>query len=229
MHTVIPARDPQTLESTGYYFILFPNPAYARAYQGHVLHLHRVAKTYTPTSIESPLPLESGMVIGGEDAHAILQDYALCPPSQDMQLKLLYPQSNPSAKQLLDQKGYRQLLEGNDKTGRAVLFRVEGQQLTTSVIRDMMATDSRERGLAWDMSIEKVDNSATTTDGRDCQGLEYNGNPELLRPQRSTPSKWVLSFADETQARSFIRAWHRRPFPTTRGEGPRLVHAELMW
>ena len=221
-------RDPQTLECAGYYFMLFPNPAYARAYQGHVLQLHRVAKTYTPTSIESPLPLESCMVIEGEDADAILQDYALCPPSQDIQLKLLYPQYNPSTKRLLDQRGYRQLVEENDKTGRFVLFVVEGQQLTTSVIRNTMAADGRERGLAWVMSIEKIENPTTRPYDGDCHRLEDNGSPEL-RTQRSNRLRWIMSFTDESQARSFIRAWHRRAFPATRGEGPSLVHAELMW
>lgn len=221
-------RDPQTLECAGYYFMLFPNPAYARAYQGHVLHLHRVAKTYTPTSIESPLPLERGTVIEGEDAYAILQDYALCPPSQDMQLKLLYPQCDPSTKRLLDQRGYCQLVGGNDKRGRSVLFSVEGQQLTTSVIRDAMAADGQERGLAWDMSVEKVDNSAATTLDGDCHGLEHDSTPESTS-QRFTSLRYILSFAHENQARSFIRAWHRRPFPATRSEGPSLVHAELMW
>ena len=221
-------RDPETLECAGYYYMLFPNPAYARAYQGHVLHLHRVAKTYTPTSIESPLPIESGTVIGGKDAHAMLQDYALCPPSQDIQLKLLSSQYDPRTKQLLDQRGYRQLVGVNDKRGRSVLFRVEGQQLTTSVIRDTMAADGRERGLAWGISIEKVDTSAAMTFNGDCHGQEYDRAPEL-RTQRSGASRYILSFADENHARSFIRAWHRRPFPTARGEGPALVHAELMW
>ena len=221
-------RDPETLECAGYYYMLFPNPAYARAYQGHVLHLHRVAKTYTPTSIESPLPIESGTVIGGKDAHAMLQDYALCPPSQDIQLKLLSSPYDPRSKQLLDQRGYRQLVRVNDKRGRSVLFRVEGQQLTTSVIRDTMAADGRERGLAWGISIEKVDTSAAMTVDGDCHGQDYDRAPEL-RPQRSGASRYILSFADENHGRSFIRAWHLRPFPTARGEGPALVHAELMW
>ena len=221
-------RDPHTLECAGYYFMLFPNPAYARAYQGHVLHLHRMAKTYTPASIESPLPLESGMIIEGEDADAILQDYALCPPSQDIQLKLLYPQYNHSTKRLLDQRGYRQLVKENNRTGRSVLFKVEGQQLTTSIVRDTMVADGRERGLAWGVSIEKIDNSIPRPDDGDSQGLEDNGSEEL-RTQRSNTLRWILSFTDESQARSFIRAWHRRGFPAARGDVPSLVHAELMW
>ena len=221
-------RDPETLECAGFYFMLFPNPAYARAYQGHVLHLHRVAKAYTPISIDSPLPLESGTVIAGKDAHAMLQDYALCPPSQNIQLKILYPQGDPSTKRLLDQGGYRQLVGGDDKRGRSVLFAVEGQVLTTSVIRHIMAADGRERGLAWDMSIEKVDNSAAKTLDGDRHGLQYDRTPEL-RPERSAALRFILSFADEDHARSFIRAWHRRPFPGAQGEGPGLVHTELMW
>ena len=220
-------RDPQTLECAGYYFMLFPNPAYARAYQGHVLQLHRMAKTYTPVSIESPLPLESGMIIEGEDADAILQDYALCPPSQDIHFQLLCPPYNHATKRLLDQRGYRQLVKENDKTGRSVLFKVEGQQLTTSIVRDTMAADGRERGLAWGVSIERIDNSMPSPVDGD-QGLEDNGS-DKLRTQRSNPLRWILSFTKESQARSFIRAWHRRAFPAARGDAPSLVHAELMW
>ena len=108
------------------------------------------------------------------------------------------------------------------------MFRVEGQQLTPSVIRDTMAADGRERGLAWDISIEKVDKSTAMTVDGDCHGLEYDRTPKL-RPQCSSALRHILSFVDENHARSFIRAWHRRRFPTARGEGPGLVHAELMW
>ena len=188
-----------------------------------------MSTTYTPTSIESPLPLQRGVVIEGEDAYALLQDYALLPPSQAIQLKLLYPSYGPNMKRLLEERGFPQLVGGNDKTGRSVLFWVEGQQLTTSVIKNTTAADGRERGLAWDLSIEKLDTSPPATDEiEDPRLFEYNGSSEL-RPQRSAPPRWILSFAGENEARSFIRAWHRRPFPMARGDGPRLVNAEFIW
>ena len=233
MCSVIPARDPRTLEPAGYYFLLFANPAYARAYQGHVLHLHRVARTYTPTSIESPLPVERGVVIEGEDAYTVLQDYALCPPSQNMQLKFLHPRHNSRTTRLLEMRGYRQLVEGNNKTGRSVLFKVDGQQSTTSMVRNIVATDGRERGLGWNVVIEKVDVVAEEMEWEErydasFDNLDHNTGTEL-RPQNAATLRWILSFPDVHEARSFIRAWHRRPFPTARSDGPWLAHAELLW
>lgn len=226
---VIPARDPQTLEPAGFYYILFPNPAYARSYQNHVLRLHRMSTTYTPTSVESPLPLQPGLVIEGEDAYTLLQDYALLPPSQVMQIKLLYPSYGPNMKHLLQSRGYSQLVEGNDKTARSVLFWVDGQQLTTSVVKNTMAADGRERGLAWDLLIEKLDTSSPAKDEfEEARVVDCDGSSEL-KIQRSAPPRWLLSFAEENEARSFVRAWHRRPFPMARGDGPRFANAEFVW
>lgn len=227
---MIPARDPRTFEQIGHYFILFPNPAYARTYQSHVVHLHRIAKTHTPTSVESPLPLQPGVVIEGEDAYTVLQDYALCPPFQRMQLRLLYPSYSPGMKRLFNQRGYRQLVEQDDKSGRSVLFWVDGPHLTTYIIRNVVATDGRERGLAWNMTVEQLDTSAPARE-------EFEGSNDVdeadesseLSFQHTNIKRWILSFADENETRRFIRAWHRRTFPQDRGDDRRLVHAEFLW
>ncbi len=223
---MIPARDPRTLEQAGYYFILFPNPAYARTYQSHVVHLHRVARTHTPTSIESPLPVQPGVVVEGENGYALLQDYALCSPSQRLQLKLMYPAYKPSTKALLQGRGYPQLVDGEDKTGRSVLFRVDGQQITTPVVRSTIAADGRQKGLAWNFSIEKLNTAQCSLE--DYGSSEYGTSAEL-RPQRHIAPRWILSFEDENEARRFIRTWHQTTFPLARGDGPRLVHAEFLW
>ena len=226
---VIPVRDPTTFEPAGRYFILFPNPAYARTYQGHVIRLHRIAKTYTPTSVESPLPLQPGVVIEGEDAYTLLQDYTLCPPSQRIQLKLLFPSYSSGIKQLLDQRGYRPLLQETKKTSRSVLFSVDRQRWTTSVIRDAVAADGRDRGLAWDISIDRLDTSKVAAD--DVEESTSTERDELaeLGVRRRPPSRWVMSLPNENEARRFIRAWHRRPFPSARGDDPALVRAEFIW
>ena len=217
------------LEPTGRYSILFPNPAYARTYQGHVLRLHRMAKTYTPTSIESPLPLQPGVVIEGEDAYTLLQDYSLCPPSQRIQLKLLLPSYTTGVEQVLDQRGYRPLLGETNKAGRSVLFFVDGQRWPTSVIRDAIAADGRDRGLDWDVSIDRLDTSKAAADGfEDSTGTETDEFAEL-GARRHAPSRWVISFSNENEARRFVRVWHRRPFPSARGDDRALVQAEFIW
>jgi hypothetical protein len=228
--TVIPARDPKTFEQIGHYFILFPNPAYARTYQSHVVHLHRMARTHTPTSIESPLPLQPGVVIEGEDAYALLQDYALCPPTQRMQLKLMYPSYSPAISLLFSQRGYRQLVEQDDKSGKSVLFWVDGPYLTTHAVKNAIAIHGRERGLAWDITVEQLDTSVPA--GEELENPKYFEEADEsseLTPQHTNIKRWILSFRDENEARGFIRSWHRRVFPQNRGEDLRLVHAEFLW
>ena len=227
--TVIPVRDRITLEPAGGYFILFSNLADARTYQGHVLRLHRIAKTYTPTSIESPLPLQPGVIIEGEDAYTLLQDYSLCPPSQRIQLKLLNPSYSASIRQVLDQRGYRPLLGETLEIGRSVLFSIDRQRWPTSVIRDAVAADGRDRGLAWDISIDKLDTSSTAADGFDDCASGDIGQLTELGTRRHALSRWILSFSNENEARRFIRVWHRRSFPSGQGDDTALVQAEFIW
>ena len=222
-------RDPITLEPAGRYFILFPNPAYARTYQNHVIRLHQFAKTHTPTSIESPLPLQPGVVIEGEDAYTMLQDYSLCPPSQRIQLRILFPSYSVSMKQMLDQRGYLPLSEGTNKAGRSVLFSVDGQRLPTSMIRDTVAADGRDRGLAWDISIDRLDAPACVTDGFDAPMITETDEFAGSSTRHNIQSRWVMSFSSEDEARRFVRAWHRRPFPSTQGDEPAIVEAQFIW
>lgn len=227
---MIPSRDPYTLEQTDFYFVLFPNPAYARIYQHHVTGLHRMAKTYTPTSIESPLPLQKHSIIEGEDAQALLRDYALCTPSQRFQLISLFAPYSTSINRLLDHGGYPQLTEGENITGRAVLFWVVGLQPTTGMVEQELGADGRKRGMVWKTSVKKLEpptkpqeSSAVVVD--QVAAASMPGIKGQIRKAR----KWVITFESETEARRFIRAWHYRPFPSARGEEPGLSRAEFLW
>ena len=220
-------RDLTTFEPTGRYFILFPNAAYARTYQGHIVRLHQMAKTHTPTSIESPLPLQPGVIIEGEDAYTLLQDYSLCPPSQRIHIKLLHPPYTASIKQVLEQRGYHPLVEATNKAGTSVLFSVDGQRWPTSIIRDAVAADGRDRGLQWDIAIHRLDtleSAAASLDYSTC--TETEGLAQLSARRLS---RWIVSFLNESEARRFIRVWHRRPFPLASGDDRALVHAEFIW
>lgn len=169
------------------------------------------------------------MAIEGDDAYTLLQDYSLCPPSQRIQLKLLSPSYAASIKQVLDQRGYRPLLKKTNKTGRSVLFSVDGQRWPTSVIRDAVAADGRDRGLAWDISVDRLDTMRTVADGFDEPTCTETDELAELGARRHAPFRWVMSFLNENEARRFIRAWHRRPFPSGRGHDRAIVHAEFIW
>lgn len=181
------------------------------------------------------------MIIEGEDVHALLQDYALCPPSQKISLKVLFSPYSAAVKRIIDQRGYAQLVSPKEKAGRAVLFWVNGHQPHTNLVRNVIAQDGRDRGMEWALldgrkSIEKVDVPTVPGDAEDVEdssseALEDGDEPENVR--RPYP-RWVITFEDENEARRFVRAWHRRPFSVSRDtslqdEPPPLVHAEFLW
>lgn len=233
---VIPGRDLSTLQQSGKYYLLFPNPAYARAYQAHVWNLHQIARTHTPTSVESPITPPEGMLEEGEDVYTTLQNYALSPPSQKISLRIVVPPFSPSLKRLLSQRGYSQIVDPVDKTEKAVLLWVNGYQPNLTMIRNMISQDGKHRGLAWaiangENSIEKVEVPLVALDAT--EKPEYAEDDEPNRSRRLYP-RWIISFTDENEARRFTRTWHRRPFPlrgesVAVGEPPPLVHAEFMW
>lgn len=176
------------------------------------------------------------MLSEGEDIHDILQNYAICPPSQRISLRVLFPPYSPDLKRLLSQRGYSQILCPDDKTGRAVLLCVYGYQPNSASIRNMINRDGRDRGLAWalangEKSIEKIDGSLLPKE--ELERPFCGEGADSKRTQRVYP-RWIISFTDENEARRFTRSWHRRHFPlrgehVAEGEPHPLVHAEVIW
>ena len=186
--------------------------------------------------MESPIAPPRGMLLEGEDVYELLQDFALCPPSQKMSLRVLFPPYTPDVRLLLNQRGYSQIIWPDDKTGRAVLLWVNGYQSNLTSIRNMIDRDGLDRGLAWalangEKSIEKVDSPFFRMEEIEGLGL---GEDADSRQTRCVYPRWILSFADENEARRFTRSWHRRPFPlrgerVAVGEHHPRVHAEVIW
>ena len=183
----------------------------------------------------------AGMLIEGEDVDTLLQDYALCPPSQTLSLKVLFPPYSTGVQRLVNGRGYIQLVKPVEKAGRAVLFWVIGHQPQINIVRDAIAQDGRDRGMEWALlngrkSIEKIDGSTSLADLDELQEFrseESEGDEGPGSVKRTYP-RWIITFEDEHEARRFVRAWHRRPFlvsrdPSLQDEPPYLVHAEYIW
>lgn len=199
------------------------------------------------------------MLIEGENIHDVLQNYALCPPSQRISLRVLFPPYSPALRRLIDQRGYAQIevppapaptsgmiqeeeqkknknntTSNRSRSGRAILIWVQGYNPPLSSIREMINQDGRKRGLAWSLAgdvpaIEKVDYSS-----EDGPTTQSNGSAENGQSKERLRRRWIVTFTDESEARRFIRRWHRRPFPlrgagTGVGEPPSLVNAEFIW
>ena len=174
-----------------------------------------------------------GMLIDGEDVYSVLQNYSLCPPSQKISLKVVFPPYSMGMKHLLELRGYPQIMGPEDKSYKSVLFWVNDFQLTVQDIKDMLYRDQRSRGLSWALvnsykPIEKVDSARS----REWDEAEFGATEPAETTQfRGLYPKYLINFADEDEARRFTRAWHRRPFYLQQDdrEPPPLVHAEVVW
>ncbi|KAL8790472.1 MAG: hypothetical protein Q9213_000624 [Squamulea squamosa] len=229
---VIPGRDPTTFQQTNSYFLLFPNPAYARTYQNYVTKLHRMSQDHTPTSLQSPLPPPPGTILEGEDIHTLLQDYALCPPSQRINIISMFAPYGSTIRRLIEYQGYPQLTEPVDNTGRAVLFWVEGHYPTTNAVRAAIDQDGRERGLPWGSQVGHKYVEKLELPSESPEDSEEREDAEPMAQRRSS-RRWIVKLGDENEARRFVRTWHRRDFPLpsdhVRGEKPPIVNAEFLW
>lgn len=188
-----------------------------------------MTRQHTPKSVESPLPLQPGVKIDAGDAYTMLQDFALCPPSHRLKLLYNYDFLSPGLRSLVDRGGHLRLSDGIDRAERAVLFWIEGYSPTLREINAVIASDGRDRGTAWEVSISKLHGPTDIADSSEDFHLVNTIQSYETDPPRRSSQRWVLTFADESEARAFTRAWHRRHLASTRDDEPRTVHAEVLW
>ena len=178
-----------------------------------------------------------GMLIGGEDVYNLLQDYTLFPASQRLSLRLLQPPYTQGIRSILQDNGYSQIVSPVDKSGRSVLFWVNGRLPSTFLIKDMLAKDGTNRSLHWGPlrgkgSIELLESQHKSTEDARYPQFTDEAEPE---PRKPTFSRWIIAFEDENEAWRFVRTWHQLPFPFPAtqkflyGEPPSLIHAEILW
>ncbi|KAI9802958.1 MAG: hypothetical protein M1825_002189 [Sarcosagium campestre] len=236
---IIPRRDPQTMAATGDYFILFPSTAAAQAYLEHVTHLHRLAHAHTPTSIESPLVPPPGYVVDGLDVHRVLQSYTLLPPSQPLRIKLLTPPFSRHLQALIARGGYETVSESKPLGKTAVLAVFGDLQPSERAIRDLVVrNEKRNNSRDWETLRDRL--TITRLEAPPPQtvlatGVEGDGTAAAAvdasdKSQARTAGAlgWVIGFPREAEARTFIREWHRRPFPAKDGDGSKDDLAPLM-
>ncbi|KAI0423717.1 hypothetical protein F5Y09DRAFT_326652 [Xylaria sp. FL1042] len=160
---VVQARNPDTLEPMGRYFILFDTDAAATAYKDRITHLWRLGKEHIPGAHHSlkhthqqPLPLGLARTETGEDVAQLLRSFTLVPPSQ----KLLVDQPTKlRASHLAELRRQGGLVDDllRSTTGGGpqqqqqvlVLVRLDGGRLTVDTLRRAVEEDGVQRNLAW--------------------------------------------------------------------------------
>lgn len=236
---VVPGRDLSTLEHLNYYFILFSTGLGADTYRTHATRIHKLAAAHTPTSNTSPIPPPPGYMIEGLDAHAAIEAYALVPPRQKLELRLLRPPFTPVVQSIIDHRGYKSLVSRKDKMPFEARLTMEGPQLQVNAIRHLMLQTGKLRNLTWSGGDKyhvkitswgpraspgalsdsawarrnadgAVDDSAhESSRSRRRESSETMGEKQQLR--RTPGNVFIVGFHTEDAAQSFVAYWHKRP------------------
>ncbi|KAI1426526.1 hypothetical protein F5Y12DRAFT_269476 [Xylaria sp. FL1777] len=152
---VIQARDPDTLEPKGHYFILFDTDESAAAYKDRLEYLWQLGKTHVPGAhharrhmAQQRLPRGLRHTRDGEDVARLIASFTLVPPSQ----KLHVQQSRVSASRvaaLYAEGGFVARLAARAGSRFLVMVRLDGGRLTLGALRRAIEEDGAHRRLAW--------------------------------------------------------------------------------
>ncbi|OTB15477.1 hypothetical protein K445DRAFT_317733 [Daldinia sp. EC12] len=155
---VIQARDPDTLQPLGHYFVLFDREAAAAAYCDEVERLWQLGKAHVPgahhrkrfsPSVPAPpgLPAADG---SSRDVAADLRAFTLVPPSQRYYLDVSSGFSRVRIEEL-DIGGVAFIDRLVDRAGskNLVLVSVDGGRISVDWLRQAIEEDGKDRNLPW--------------------------------------------------------------------------------
>ena len=179
-----------------------------------------------------------------DDLAQLLKDYALCPPSQQLKMKLFRTPVTGAIRKVVENGGYVPITrwgpDEEDRTGRAVLFWVDASgSPSTDMVQLALQADGRERGLWWECNVERFepaskDSSGGAGDAGRGGDLEGELGEENVRPDSKTElkgrvRKWILTFAEQEDARRFVGRWQQKVFPMGRSGDTTRARAEILW
>ncbi|KAI1736834.1 hypothetical protein F4680DRAFT_430262 [Xylaria scruposa] len=159
---VIQARDPDTLEPKGHYFILFDTHEAAVAYKDRLEQLWDLGKAYIPGAhhgrwhaMQQPLYKGFRRNRTDEDIGALVRSFTLVPPSQRLNVQLSRASPERIAELYLE-GGFVNRLAARAGSDFLVLIRLDGGRLTLDTLRRAIEDDGARRNLAW--RITDLDN-----------------------------------------------------------------------
>lgn len=148
---------------------------------------------------------------------------------------------SPAMQRLITAGGHPAIAARQSKSEDLVLLSLDKGHVGIYDLRAAIGRDGKERNLQWNLlpgkdDIVKLDGGKAVSEEGEVGGeLEVLQDMEERKRKRWQRPRFILSFRDSQEARRFVRAWHRRPFPLTHGpqnpedEGPPVVNAELLW
>lgn len=249
--SVVPGRDPVTLDRKNFYYLFFKSPLSAFVYQGRATRISRLAWSHAQK--HAPLPA----FVDGENALDLINSYTLTPPSQQIVLRQLSHPPLPMVETLIERGGYPRLVDAKAAGQHLVMLRLEGPKMTSVQISNAIEMHERRRNLAWQgdepglvpvQAFVRDPRQQSTPVGRRVGEAKPGprerhafrnqqvAEDDVLYPAPETmlADRYLVTFEEEAQAHTFVRYWHRRSImhtETTRlkQDASTLINAEVLW
>jgi hypothetical protein len=200
--------------------------------------------------MDGPLPItpELGAEPGGEgDTEAEVQAFTLVPPSATFDLKLVMlkdlinsrddPGSSKSwrnrSRGRASSTGDETFKLGHSNTGDnpypyQVLIRAEGGYLTVDAMRDAIDRDGTDRNLPWRLRMDAE--SFMPVSLEDWKGFAPEKTIDTEdRESRKYFERLIVSFSDATEARRFVRNWHKREIGDAYRDEAVIINTTSLW
>lgn len=203
------------------------------------MRVHRLAQIHSPRLLTSPIPPAPDLLGMGDGSYALIQSYTLVPPSQELSLHLVQQPFSPVMRRIIEQSGYDQLVRENSARPEVLIW-IDGYDLTTYKLRDVIARDVRDRGLGWGIIGQIGRGSSIRTINIPADVAQGDGGRNAPRQKHATPKrkamkKFIVAFRHDEDAQRFAMTWHRRDITALLGsdfpiyDDKPVVNAELIW
>lgn len=210
--------------------LLFTSDDTARAYREQIMQLHRLSKIHGKHS-SLINPNQSQKFSETETLDALFKCFSLVPGYSRLSLRLLKQPFNLQYKQLLKDGGPVTRLQRRTSSENLVLFNLDIGNISLKDVQSFITEDGKRRNMYWKL----VGGPGAI------YGIDEKSEQEVICPKnderknvRQRPSKFVLPFISEYEARRFTREWHRRQFPFhgrryTEDSHDPVINTEILW
>ncbi|KJF60752.1 uncharacterized protein CIMG_12187 [Coccidioides immitis RS] len=230
LEEIIPARDPQTLRRKHGWILIFATPAAAQEYQARIHNLRVLLRHHLPITSESKLQLPPAYTVHGSRGFT-LQDYTISSPWQyPSVLAYLAPFSDHLQEVI---KTHNNILAQKQKERRTypVQISLDTRQIpniSTRHIVSFVHWDAENRRVPWRLA-ETLRPISPLTNATPHRILDSEEDAKIL----NGIGNWRILFENSSEARRFVRTWHRRPLPKFTGlpncDPPPLLHVECLF
>lgn len=222
---VFPLRHHRTLQKRDSWILIFATPAQAREYQKEASELRHLAARFT-SDPSSGMKTSHHLGLQGPRIH----DYTLTSPFQSLSL---VAQLSPFDFKLQRSVNTQAQLTEERHPGRQTFpvrlwIDKSGYHLNTKSIRTFLELDGKARGSPWRISekedaVVRLESYSTSEMSQD----DLDEDTESHIPV--SIDNWSIDFQHASDAKRFVRAWHRKCLPNLNGLPQAIVKAECLF